>query len=290
MDYTAEIQQALAYIETNLAEEISLATLAAQVGLSQFHFQRVFKKQLNSGLYHYIQQRRMGQAALLLLQSELRILDIALSSGFSSQEAFSRTFKRYYNLPPAQFRQQFKYLFRRNEQMSDEKIKGWLISGSNFGQYEVEMDHNHFHSGLQAVKLSGQNQIQGEDFITVMQQISATNYQQQRIRVSAYLKSADITGWGGLWFRIDGQNFEQLKFDNMQDRPIVGTNEWNYYSTVLDVPAGAAVLNFGFLLQGEGSLWADDFCVESVSTDIPTTDFNPGETYQVEPQNLSFSE
>ena len=174
--------------------------------------------------------------------------------------------------------------------MRESKIKGWLISGNNFDKYEVEMDHEQFHSGTRSVKLSRENSLYTEDFVTVMQQVSAKRYVDKRVRVSAYLKSEDIEGWGGIWFRVDGKEYEQLKFDNMQNRPVVGTNEWNYYSSVLDIDKEATVLNFGFLLQGEGKLWADDFSLEIVSKDIPTTDFKSMESYPEEPQNLSFTE
>lgn len=290
MDYTVDIQKALVYIEENLSDEISLDKLSKEVGLSKFHFQRVFKKQLNYGIYKYIQIRRISNVALLLLNSDLKIIDIALMSGFSSQEAFSRTFKLHYHLSPHQYRIQFKTLFRRELEMNQSKIKGWLVSGNNFDKYDVSMDKTIFHSGTKSVKLSRKDSLYTEDFITVMQQVSAKNYINKRIRFSGYFKTNDVDGWGGLWVRIDGKQFEQLKFDNMQNRPIVGTNDWNYYSSVLDVSEEAEVLNIGFLLQGEGELWADDFCLEVVGKDIETTDFDNSESYPDEPQNLSFLE
>ncbi|MGX7198122.1 helix-turn-helix transcriptional regulator [Enterococcus olivae] len=290
MDYTEDIQKALVYIEENLTETLSLENISKKVGMSEFHFQRVFKKQLHMGIYKYIQKRRIANASLLLLNSELKILDIALISGFSSQEAFSRVFKKYYQLAPRQYRVQFKHFFRRNLKMSNAKIKGWLVSGNNHDKYEITLDNTHFHSGKQSVKISRNNSLYTDDFATVMQQVSAKNYLNQRIRLSAYLKSDQIEGWGGLWLRIDGKEFEQLKFDNMQNRPIEGTNDWNYYSSVLDVPQEAEVLNFGFLLQGEGTLWADDFCLEIVTEDVATTDFDSEQRYPAEPQNLSFGE
>lgn len=289
MDYTKDIQKAIMYIESNLDKNLTLKAISKEVGMSEFHFQRIFKKQLKIGVYKYIQKRRMANASFLLLNSELPIIDIALVSGFSSQEAFSRVFKMYYQLPPRQYRIQFKNFFRRNVKMTDTKIKGWLISGNNFDKYTIALDTNQYHSGNQSVKISQKNSLLTEEFATVMQQVSAKNYLMKRIRISAYLKSDKIEGWGGLWFRIDGKQFEQLKFDNMQDRPIKGTNNWNYYSSVLDVPQEAEVLNFGFLLQGEGTLWADDFCLEIVPEDIETTDFS-ADYYPPEPQNLSFTE
>lgn len=289
MDYTKDIQKALSYIEENLNNHLSLNEISNVAGMSEFHFHRIFKKQLNMGLYKYIQKRRIANASILLLNSDMRIIDIALASGFSSQEAFSRVFKDYYHLPPRQYRLQFKDFFRRNLKMSETKIKGWLVSGNNFEKYDIGLDKTYFHSGQQSVKISRKNSLYTEDFATVMQQVNAKNYLKKRIRLSAYLKSEEINGWGGIWLRIDGKQSEQLKFDNMQNRPIQGTNDWNYYSSVLDVPPEAMVLNFGFLLQGEGTLWADDFCLEIVTEDIETTDFD-GDYYPAEPQNLSFSE
>ena len=228
MDYTKDIQLALLYIENNLTGDLSSKEIAKKAGMSEFHFQRVFKKQLGMGVYKYLQKRRMAHASLLLLKSELKIIEIALISGFSSQEAFSRVFKSYYQLPPRQYRIQFKNFFRGNQKMCETKINGWLLSGNNFDKYEVTIDQMNFHSGNQSVKMS-----QTESLYT---------------------------------------------------------NDWNYYSSVLDVSQEAEVLNFGFLLQGKGTLWADDFCLEIVPNDIQTTEFNSEQYYPTEPQNLSFSE
>lgn len=291
MDYTKDIQRVLVHIEKHLHEQLSLKELSKIAGMSDYHFQRVFKKGINMGVYKYIQRRRMAQASLLLLSSDLPIIDISLMSGFSSQEAFSRVFKMYYNFPPRQYRIQFKDFFRRKKTIMDkQEIKGWIITGNSVDKYTIAIDDSNFHSDRQSVKISGSNNLQPEDFATVMQQISAKNYLKKRVRLSAYLKSEEITGWGGIWFRIDGKNFEQLKFDNMQNRPVIGTNPWNYYSSVLDVPSEAEILNFGFLLQGSGNLWADDFSLEIVTTDIETTDYSSDQMFPDEPSNLSFTE
>ncbi|WP_244034412.1 hypothetical protein [Pseudolactococcus carnosus] len=76
----------------------------------------------------------------------------------------------------------------------------------------------------------------------------------------------------------------------MEDRPIVGTNPWNYYSSVLDVPDEAERLVFRFLLQGPGILWADDFSINVVGNDVKTTDFNSELIFPDEPNNLSFTD
>lgn len=82
--------------------------------------------------------------------------------------------------------------------MCETKINGWLLSGNNFDKYEVTIDQMNFHSGNQSVKMSQTESLYTENFATVMQQVSAKNYINQRVRLSAYLKSESIEGWGGI--------------------------------------------------------------------------------------------
>lgn len=90
--------------------------------------------------------------------------------------------------------------------------------------------------------------------------------------------------------RIDSAFSETLKLDNMQNRPITGTTQWNHYSCVLDVPENAAILNIGILLSGKGQVWLDNAGFQEVDHRIPTTDFKVDEVFSDHPQNLSFEE
>ena len=96
----------------------------------------------------------MAHASLLLLKSELKIIEIALISGFPHKEAFSRVFKSYYQLPPRQYRIQFKN-FLGESKMCETKNK-WLgcFLEIIFDKYEVTIDQMNFHSGNQSVKMS----------------------------------------------------------------------------------------------------------------------------------------
>lgn len=104
------IQQVVDHIENHLAlqqaDELSVAQLAQQVGVSPWHFQRLFKTWVGETLGNYIRGRRLSAAAQRLLHGSDSIIDIAFAVGFNSHEAFSRSFKNQYGLPPKQFRQQ----------------------------------------------------------------------------------------------------------------------------------------------------------------------------------------
>ena len=62
-----------------------------------------------------------------------------------------------------------------------------------------------------------------------------------------------------------------LSFDNMSDRPIVGTTDWKKYDIVLDVPNNASNIAFGALLSGTGQIWFEKLTFEIVDTSVKTT-------------------
>ena len=78
MDYLNQIQQGIDFIETYLEEDISLATVARKTGLSQRHYQRIFKALTKETLKNYIRARRLANALEKLLKTRLGILDIAI--------------------------------------------------------------------------------------------------------------------------------------------------------------------------------------------------------------------
>jgi len=90
--------------------------------------------------------------------------------------------------------------------------------------------------------------------------------------------------------RVDSTSEDTLQFDNMSDRPITGTNHWNRYSIVLDVPENSAIIAFGILLAGNGEVWLDGVRFEVVTTDTPTTHITFENHLLEEPTNLSFEE
>lgn len=102
--YLERIQQGVDYIEARLDEDISLAAVARAAGISQWHFQRIFKALTGETLKTYIRARRLAGALDRLLTTRLRVLDIALLAGFDSQEAFARAFKKAFGMTPQEYR------------------------------------------------------------------------------------------------------------------------------------------------------------------------------------------
>ena len=98
------MQRGVDYIEGKLDEDVALSAVAAAAGISQWHFQRLFKALTGETLKTYIRSRRLAASLERLLGTELRVLDIAVLAGFESQEAFARAFKQAFGLTPQKYR------------------------------------------------------------------------------------------------------------------------------------------------------------------------------------------
>ena len=89
------------YIESHLAERISLEALASMAGLSTHHFARAFRQSLGAPPHGYLLQRRLEHVERLLHETRLPLSEIALAAGFSDQSHLSRHFRRSTGMPPS---------------------------------------------------------------------------------------------------------------------------------------------------------------------------------------------
>jgi erythromycin esterase-like protein len=84
----------------------------------------------------------------------------------------------------------------------------------------------------------------------------------KKLRFSGFIKTENVDGAAGLWWRVDGPDGKGLAFNNMQQLHISGTTDWKEYSFELSVAPEAQNINFGMLLSGSGTAWFDDLKVE----------------------------
>jgi len=167
--------------------------------------------------------------------------------------------------------------------------KGWFKTGTNTQEYFVGIDHSNSQSGKASafIKSEAPNT---SGFCSLMQEINASDYRGDRLEYSAYLKSQFVSGWAGLWMRVEGGDDIPLSFDNMEGRPVIGTSDWIKYHIVLDVPYNAVKIVFGVSLHGKGEVWIDNANLKSVGRELPVTDMLQSPAYKAKnkPQNLDF--
>lgn len=98
------VSRAIQYIEANLSDKLELDIVAAALHYSKFHLHRIFTKVVGLTIHDYAKRRQLTEAAKLLVFSAKPIIEIALISGYESQQAFTDIFKAMYKTTPAEFR------------------------------------------------------------------------------------------------------------------------------------------------------------------------------------------
>jgi AraC family transcriptional regulator len=100
MDWLENMNAAMDYIESNLADEISYNRAAQLACCSTYHFQRMFSYITGVPLSEYIRRRRLTLAAFELQTGGVKVIDTAIKFGYESPEAFSRAFKKLHGITP----------------------------------------------------------------------------------------------------------------------------------------------------------------------------------------------
>jgi len=110
-DYLQSIARSIARIESNLTQPLSLETIAAPVAnYSPYHFLRLFRAATGETPGSYLRKRRLSEAARAIIESERPLITIAFDYQFQSQEAFSRSFKQQFGIPPGALRRTRPFL------------------------------------------------------------------------------------------------------------------------------------------------------------------------------------
>lgn len=90
----------IAVMEKNLEEPLSRIDLARDAGLSTRQLERLFRKYLNRSPARYYLELRLDKARLLLVQTNMSIIDVALACGFVSASHFSKCYRDFFGRTP----------------------------------------------------------------------------------------------------------------------------------------------------------------------------------------------
>lgn len=102
-----QLKQIKDFIEDCLAEELTIADMAAVVHMSQFHFARAFKAAIGESPHRYLTQRRMERARVLLSVTRLSVAEVAHRVGLANKSHFLAQFHKATGMTPKAYRNCF---------------------------------------------------------------------------------------------------------------------------------------------------------------------------------------
>lgn len=97
------------FIARHYREPLTVQAIAGDVGLHPKYLMRVFKKQSGISIWEYLTRLRVSHAQRLLITTEMKVLDVAMESGFSSVAPFYAAFSAHTRgLRPLDYRRQHR--------------------------------------------------------------------------------------------------------------------------------------------------------------------------------------
>jgi AraC family transcriptional regulator, melibiose operon regulatory protein len=102
--YFQKVSQIAEYVSKHFSEPLTVPDIARAVNMHPTSATKMFKKICGINLIHYLTQHRILHAQRLLMTSDLKILDIALASGYRSASRFYAAYKKFCGMSPQRFR------------------------------------------------------------------------------------------------------------------------------------------------------------------------------------------
>jgi len=100
------IDIALQYVKEHYYEDLTLEKIASVVFLNPVYFSQLFKQKTGLGYKEYVTSLRLEQAKLLLVNSKLKVAEIAERIGYQDMRHFTQMFRKRFLLTPTEYRQQ----------------------------------------------------------------------------------------------------------------------------------------------------------------------------------------
>ena len=102
--YNFHIRKAMDYTKNNYHKNLSLDYISSYLNLNKCYFCDLFKKETGKTYSKFLNEVRIEKSKNLLLNTDLSILDVALSVGYNNQNYFNMTFKRITGTTPLKYK------------------------------------------------------------------------------------------------------------------------------------------------------------------------------------------
>ncbi|QHI71674.1 helix-turn-helix transcriptional regulator [Aminipila terrae] len=220
------VTAAIQYIENNLAiEKMNLDMISTALHYSKYHLHRIFTNTVGLSIHDYVQRRQLTEAARLLVFTNRPILDIAVISGYDSQQAFSNAFKDMYKMSPLQFRKNNTFYPLQLEYSFNIQGEACILQGKNNNREIRIVNETDISIWLNLVHLAidGFPNLRDEEHLTALKKYIASK--------RAFLITESDIAIGGMMFNSNTGSIDFLAVHPLYEKQAV-------FQTFLTVVAG----------------------------------------------------
>jgi hypothetical protein len=147
-------------------------------------------------------------------------------------------------------------------------LPGWELYGATADHFTAVRDDKVMFDSKPTARLSSETP--PSKFGAIIQTVDADAYRGRRVRFASSARTENVTGWSGLVMemKVGALNFSS---ETTEHRALRGTTAWTPLAIVMDVPAGADRITFGFSQDGMGTSWCGKVRFEIVDYRVPLT-------------------
>jgi AraC family transcriptional regulator len=102
---SARLRRIKELVHAKIEDDLSLDEMAQSVGLSTAHFARMFRKSTGETPHQFVLRQRIERAKAMLRAPDARVLDVAVTCGFKTQQHFAQVFRELCGVSPTEYRQ-----------------------------------------------------------------------------------------------------------------------------------------------------------------------------------------
>lgn len=102
----AVIKDSIDMIDEKIKDDLVLDQLSKEIDMSKYHLHRMFNSITGKSLIHYVRRRKLSLSAIELLNTDLKVIDIANEYGYEQEQSYIRAFKQMFDITPAKFRKE----------------------------------------------------------------------------------------------------------------------------------------------------------------------------------------
>lgn len=230
-EYVARLNKTFDFIERNLEKPLTLEALAEVASFSKYHFNRIFRAMTGETPFQFILRLRLEKAASLIpIHNGESISEVAFKCGFSDISIFSRNFKKYFGVPPSQYREEKRQnsnlsQLKSNIHQPQDKPEPYFCPDSQTIQWRTNMEIS---KGVEVKSLP-------EMTVAYIRNVGAYDGNQ-----ALYKSHQDkLFAWAGARNLLGGENFKYLMV--YHDNPQVALNNNLRSSLSISVPPDTKV-------------------------------------------------